>query len=106
MTNKSQKSQNDIKKSDLIDILSKKYPEYSKEQFSKIVDTFFDDISTALVCGDRIELRGFGSMVVRKRKTKVARNPKTNEKIEVGDKGSLYFRASKELIKILNKRYS
>lgn len=104
MTDKSKKIRNNIKKLDLIYVLSKKYPEYTKEQFSKMVDIFFDDISTALVCGDRIELRGFGSMVVRKRKTKVARNPKTNERIEVGEKGSLYFRASKELIKSVNEK--
>jgi integration host factor subunit beta len=60
-------------------------------------------MTTALICGDRVELRGFASWVVRKRKGKMARNPRNNDKIKVGDKGSLYFRASKELHKSLNE---
>ena len=66
------------------------------------VSAFFDNLSIALICGDRVELRGFGSMIVRKRSNKILRNPKTKEKVEVGNKGSLYFRPSRELTKRLN----
>ena len=55
------------------------------------------------MCGDRIELRGLGSMVVKKRAARIAKNPRNDHKIEVGDKGSLSFRPSKELIKRFNK---
>ena len=66
------------------------------------IDIFFNEMSTALVCGDRVELRGFGSMVVRKRESGIARNPKNGATVQVEDRGSLYFRASKDLLKELN----
>ncbi len=68
----------------------------------KILDKFFKEIKIALVCGDRVEIRGLGSFTVRKRSEKNVRNPKTMEKIIVQPKGSVYFRASKVLLKSLN----
>ena len=89
-------------KASIVDFLKKSHPELSNDLLEKAVDIFFNEIVTALVCGDRVELRKFGSWVVRKRKGTTVRNPRTNTKITVGDKGSLYFRASRELIKALN----
>ena len=68
----------------------------------KALDVILDEMSTALVCGDRIEIRGFGSMNVRKREKSIARNPKNGESVATNDRGFLYFRASKDLIKSLN----
>lgn len=92
-----------VSKKDLVAWLKRHNHSMPLNKLEQVIDIFFNEIATALVCGDRVELRGFGSMIVRKRVGKVARNPKTNQKIEVGNKGSLYFRPSKELIKQLNK---
>jgi len=73
-----------------------------EDVLEKALDTVFSEISTALVCGDRVELRGFGSLVVRKREKGKVRNPKNGEILEAADRGSLYFRASRDLIKTLN----
>ncbi|WHQ46406.1 MAG: integration host factor subunit beta [Candidatus Midichloria sp.] len=89
-------------KASIVDSLKKSHPELGDNLLEKVVDIFFNEIVTALVCGDRVELRKFGSWVVRKREGKTVRNPRTNAKIVVGDKGSLYFRASRDLIKSLN----
>ena len=89
-------------KNNIIEEIRPLFPEFDDVTLKKCLDIFFNEITTALICGDRIELRGFASWIVRKRKGKIVRNPKTNEKIEVGDKGSLYFRASRELNKALN----
>lgn len=78
-------------------------PTISPSQIEKVVTTIFDEIATALVCGDRVEIRGFGSFVVKKRSKGIVRNPKSGEVINtLTDRGSLYFRASKEFTKILN----
>lgn len=74
----------------------------SVEQIEGAVESIFNEVSTALVCGDRVEIRGFGSMVVKKRAKGKVRNPKSGQVIEANDRGSLYFRASRELIKVLN----
>lgn len=91
-----------ISKFTILEKLHEENPDIALAILEKIFELVFNDISTALVCGDRVELRGFCSMVVRKRQKKTARNPKTNTPIEIADKGSLYFRASRELLKQVN----
>ncbi|MFI4984101.1 MAG: HU family DNA-binding protein [Rickettsiales bacterium] len=91
-----------IKKSDLVGKIALKHQELTRGEVEQAIDTIIDEVSTALVCGDRVELRGFGSLVVRKRKKGLARNPKSGQKVEVDERGSLYFRASRDLVKQLN----
>lgn len=57
----------------------------------------FETISRALVNGYRIEVRGFGSFVVKKYKDYTGRNPKTGEKIAVSKKKLPFFKLGKEL---------
>jgi integration host factor subunit beta len=95
---------NQFTKASIVEFLKLLFPDLSTELLANAVEIFFDEIVTALVCGDRVELRKFGSWVVRKREGKTVRNPRTNEKIAVGDKGSLYFRASRDFIKDLNNK--
>ncbi len=91
-----------ISRSSIEKALKEKNPDMVPDVLTKVLDVFFSELSAALICGDRVELRGFGSWIVRKRKKKIVRNPKTNDKLLVGDKGSLYFRASRELISKVN----
>jgi integration host factor subunit beta len=95
-----------VNKNEIINILSANNPELTEDQLNEAFKTVMEEISTALVCGDRVELRGFGSMVVKKRESGEARNPKSGARVQVADRGSLYFRASKELIKSLNESIS
>lgn len=91
-----------VNKQDIINMLKESFEGIETEKLSAAVDAVFDEISTSLICGDRVEIRGFGSMVVRKRGKGVARNPKNGEAVEVDERGSLYFRASRDLIKDMN----
>ncbi len=93
---------NGLNKKTLVSDICGQNSHLSPLQLEKAVDTIFDEMATALVCGDRVEIRGFGSLVVKKRAKGKVRNPKSGEIIEADDRGSLYFRASRELIKTLN----
>jgi len=81
-------------------------PEIDREKLEKALETVFDEIALALICGDRVEIRHLGSLVVKKRKGIQARNPKSGAKVQISDRGSLYFRASRELLKHLNQETS
>jgi len=65
----------------------------------KLIFRLFSDVMKK---GDRIEIRGFGSFVLRDYKTYTGRNPKTGRKIEVRPKSSTYFKAGKELRERIN----
>ena len=67
-----------------------------------IVDAVFSSIIDALKKGDKIELRGFGSFRVRRRRSRQGRNPKTGDRVEVPEKRIPYFKPGKELKDLIN----
>ena len=58
----------------------------SKKHAEVIVNTVFSSIINALRCEDKIELRGFGSFRVRRRRPRQGRNPKTGDQVAVPEK--------------------
>lgn len=62
-----------------------------------IVETIFAAVIGALKSGDKVEIRGFGSFRTRQRNSRIGRNPKTGERVEVPAKKVPYFKPSKEL---------
>jgi integration host factor subunit beta len=85
-----------MNKSDLVKALAKDM-DLPMRKAEEIVDMVFETMIDALVAGSRIEIRGFGSFVVKKYEGYVGRNPKTGEKIEVADKYLPLFKTGKEL---------
>jgi integration host factor subunit beta len=67
-----------------------------------IVETIFDSVIAALKSGDKIEIRGFGSFRIRQRNSRIGRNPKTGERVDVPAKKVPYFKPSKELRDLVN----
>ena len=84
-------------KSELIEKLVLDYPLISKKESELIVTSVFDDIASALVSGDRVEIRGFGSFSVKDRGARLARNPKTGEQVDIGSKKVPFFKTGKDL---------
>ncbi len=76
--------------------------ELSKKHAEIIVNTVFDSIIEALQNDEKIELRGFGSFRIRKRHSRVGRNPKTGARVEVPAKRIPYFKPGKELKELIN----
>jgi len=86
----------DMNKSELVEALSlKKNLTYKKSE--QIVNLVFDSMADALINDDRIEIRGFGSFMVKDYKAYMGRNPKTGEVIEVKPKKLPFFKVGKEL---------
>ena len=83
-------------KSDLIETLATEQ-EMSRRQVGEIVDMFLDEIKTALKKGDKVALTPFGSFVVRHRRKREGRNPKTGETITIAARKVPAFQAGKAL---------
>ena len=84
-------------KRDLIDEIVRVYPSYSRRDAEVIVNAVFESMTDALCNGDRIEIRGFGSFVVKHRQAREGRNPKTGEIVAVASKRVPFFKVGKEL---------
>ncbi len=67
-----------------------------------VVNLIMDNIGSALASGDKVELRGFGSFKVKSRRSRLARNPRTGDAVDVPAKRVPYFKASNELKERLN----
>ena len=61
------------------------------------VNIFFNHIKQALSAGDKVEIRGFGSFLIKSYNAYTGRNPKTGEKVHVPRKNLPFFRAGKDL---------
>lgn len=88
-------------KADLIDEVVK-VSSLSKRHAEIVVNTLFQSIVEALQHDDKIELRGFGSFRVRRRRSRQGRNPKTGDRVEVPSKRIPYFKPGKELKDVIN----
>lgn len=74
----------------------------SKREAEIVVQTVFEQITEALCRDDKIELRGFGSFRIRRRRSRQGRNPKTGDRVDVPSKRIPYFKPGKELKDLIN----
>lgn len=84
-------------KRDLIDEVNKKFPHLSRRDSEVIINSIFDSMVDALGHGERIEIRGFGSFVVKHRRAREGRNPKSGAVVSVAAKRVPFFKVGKEL---------
>jgi integration host factor subunit beta len=84
-------------KRDLIDEVEKLFPRCTRRDAEVMVNEVFDTMTQALVRGERIEIRGFGSFVVKNRQAREGRNPKTGAVVPVHAKRVPFFKVGKEL---------
>ncbi len=89
-------------KSELIQRIAQRYPQLYQRDVERIVSTIFDEITDALVAGNRVELRGFGAFSVRHRNARTGRNPRTGDAVAVEDKVIPFFKSGKLLRERLN----
>jgi len=87
----------------LIEKVTEKLEGLTKKQVETIVNSVFNGMKEALAKGEKIEIRGFGNFRVKQRNAKLARNPKTGQKVHVSAKKVLRFRIGKPFHDALNK---
>lgn len=84
-------------KSELIARLAQRYPQLVAKDAEYAVKMILDAMTQALLAGNRIEIRGFGSFVVKQREARDGRNPRTGKRVSVAAKRVPFFKVGKEL---------
>ena len=90
-----------MNKSDLAQVLAQK-DHLSLKNAKVVVDTIFEIMTESLVRGQKIEIRGFGSLTTREYGAYMGRNPRSGELIRVKEKKLPYFKIGKDLKDRLN----
>ena len=85
-----------MNKSELIELLAIK-KDVSNKRAEEIVNIIFNSMAEAMAVGERIEIRGLGSFVIKEYGSYTGRNPKTGEQITVNPKKLPFFKVGKEL---------
>lgn len=91
-----------MNKSEIIEALSKR-ENLTEKKASETIKLVFDGFTEELKKGGRIEIRGFGSFVMRNYDAYTGRNPKTGKSIPVSPKKLPLFKVGKELREKVNK---
>jgi integration host factor subunit beta len=89
-------------KSELIQQVADKNPHLHRSGIEKVVSAVLEEILTALVRRDRVELRGFGAFAVKVRSARSGRNPKTGEVVRVPETAHAAFRTGRDMQRRLN----
>ena len=92
-----------VVKSKLIENLSDNYPNFLKKDLTKLVEIILLQIEESLKRKERIELRDIFTLESRIQKSRISRNPKTNEKIKIPEKKTVQFKMSKKWFNSLNQ---
>ena len=77
--------------------------ELSKKSSEIVVSTFFNSIVESLARGEKVELRGFGTFKLRRRRARIGRNPRTGERVDVPSKVVPFFKPGKELRELVDR---
>ena len=84
-------------KSELVHALSEKLPELQVRDVELALNCVLNQMADALVRGERIEIRDFGSFDLRHRPARIGRNPRTGEAVDLPAKVKVHFKPGKEM---------
>ncbi len=89
-------------KADIVDVIASATG-LTKVETEAVVDGFITTVISAMRDGKNIEIRGFGSFKVKKRKSRIARNPRTGAQVNVDEHYVPIFKVSKEMKQTVNE---
>ena len=93
-------------KSELLQRLCNYHPNLLRKDVEKIIEIIFLQILEALSRGENIEIRGFGTYKIIKRKARIGRNPKNSQLVQIPEKNAVRWKMSKTFFNRLNKSFT
>tara|TARA_B100000029_G_scaffold488873_1_gene546010 strand:- start:1135 stop:1419 length:285 start_codon:yes stop_codon:yes gene_type:complete len=82
------------------------YPNILRKDLEKIIEIIFSEVTKALCEGKNIEIRGFGTYKIVKRKARIGRNPRNSKSVQIPEKNAIKWKISKDFFNRLNKNFT
>ena len=86
-----------INKKELIEIIANELEQLPYKDIELAIKTIIESMIDSLKKGKRIEIRGFGSFSLRYRKSRIGRNPKSGESVNIDERYVPHFKPGKDL---------
>tara|TARA_B110000014_G_C20009952_1_gene523629 strand:+ start:582 stop:899 length:318 start_codon:yes stop_codon:yes gene_type:complete len=93
-------------RSELLQKFCNQYPQLLRRDIEKILETIFLEMSEALSRDESVQIRGFGSYRIIKRKARIGRNPKNSQPVQIPEKNAIRWKMSKTFFNRLNKSFT
>ena len=93
-------------RSELLQKFCNQHPQLLRKDLEKILEIIFFQILEALSRGQNVEIRGFGTYKIVKRKARIGRNPKNSELVQIPQKNAIKWKMSKTFFNRLNKSFT
>ena len=82
-------------KADIARIVYERHGGISNREAARLVEIIFDSIKSKLGVGEKVQITGFGTFVIRQKRERRGRNPQTGEEMLIRPRRSVVFRPSK-----------
>ena len=93
-------------RSELLQKFCNEHPQLLRKDLEKILEIIFLQILEALSRGENIEIRGYGTYKIIKRKARIGRNPKNSQLVQIPEKNAVRWKMSKTFFNRLNKSFT
>jgi len=93
-------------RSELLQKMCNLHSNVLRKDIEKIFEIVFKEFTKALCRGENIEIRGFGTYKISKRKARIGRNPKNSQIVQIPEKKAIKWKMSKTLFARLNKNFT
>jgi integration host factor subunit beta len=90
-------------RSELVLRVAARFGDLQAREIERVVARVFGEIASALIRGDRVELRGFGTLTLREHSARIGRNPATGAPVNVPAKYFTNFKPGKQIQDRLNR---
>ncbi|MCX8068874.1 MAG: integration host factor subunit alpha [Thermodesulfovibrionales bacterium] len=90
-------------KADIVSLLVEKIG-LQKAEAQLIVEVVIDNIKDSLLAGETVKIAGFGTFTVKKKNSRIGRNPKTKVEVEITPRRVVTFKVSDQLKKLMQNK--
>ena len=93
-------------RSELLQKMRNLHPNILSRDMEKIFEIIFLEFTKAFCRDENIEIRGFGTFKIAKRKARIGRNPKNSQLVQIPEKKMIKWKMSKTFFNRLNKNFT
>ena len=93
-------------KSELLQKMRNLHPNILSRDMEKVFEIIFLEFTKAFCRDENVEIRGFGTYKIAKRKARIGRNPKNSQLVQVPEKKMIKWKMSKTFFNRLNKNFT
>ena len=90
-----------ISRDDIADTINKEFG-FSRKDCLEIVNDIIDIIINGLIKNKSVKIHNFGTFKLKRKSSRIGRNPKTKEEVIISDRNVITFKASKNIITYIN----